>query len=149
MRFYALIILCFTLFSAQKCSDAEKVDVDIQLTSTQSYCGGAEPPEDLLVEYKTPKPFNGQTVYLFNSDEVSVGNIDAKTDSNYQMRLKPGSYTVHLVPKLIDFSLIESEDERCYAAYKQRIISSFKIAADTSMVVNLHFGCDPCSPPPP
>lgn len=139
---------CFLLLSAEKCHQNESNRVEIQLTQTESYCGGAEPPEELLTELKTPRTYNGKPVYVLDDFKRCVDSLVDYT-GNHLTSLPNGHYTVHLVPALADLTSITNEDEQCLVAFKQRILSIFQITGDTSIKVNLHFGCNPCYPPPP
>lgn len=148
MRNFLLAFLCFGLLSAEKCNNSPNHKVVVNLTKTEAYCGGAEPPEELLVELNTPTTYTGGSVYIFNDLKDCVDSITS-SDSIHLLALKQGHYTAHLVAKLVELESITSEDDQCAAAFAQRILSMFEIKGDTSMSVNLHFGCNPCQPPPP
>jgi hypothetical protein len=55
------------IFSQKKIGSAE-VPVIMLITQTHSYCGGAEPPDELLQELATPRPLSGITFYIKNSE---------------------------------------------------------------------------------
>lgn len=148
MRLILIVCVCFCVLSAQKCNDKPTHRVNIVLTKTESYCGGAEPPEELLTELNTPKPYNSGKVYILDDLKACVDSI-TPTNVETLVPLKTGHYTAHLVAKLKDLESITSEDEQCITAFKQRILAMFEIKGDMALQVNLHFGCNPCYPPPP
>ena len=148
MREYVVAALFFCVLSAEKCQQAPKFAVGITLTQTESYCGGAMPPPELLEDLNTPKPYAGKQVFLFNDALICLDSIEA-SDTSFKTALSAGHYTLRLVPQLVEIEMLSTEKERCEAAHEQRILSMFEISSDTSLTANLHFACDPCMPPPP
>lgn len=149
MRYTILIVIGFVLLSAEKCDNSHTAVVNLKWTSTESYCGGAAPPDDMIKDMLTPKPFMGRRIYVLNADKVCVDSLYPQSDTSLRTALKIGAYTAHLVPQVLDLSTIESEDAKCDAAFIQRIVSMFEIDRDTNLTANIHFGCNPCLPPAP
>jgi hypothetical protein len=149
MRLSLLVLLSFVVLTAQKCDDSANHVVEINLTQTESYCGGAAPPDELIKHLNTPKPFIGKRAYVFNDLKACVDSFYPTHDTMFKTALKQGDYTVHLVPELLKTNGMLSEDERCLMEFKQRVVSMFEISGDTSLTVNIYFGCNPCLEPPP
>ena len=85
-------------------NEAKTYKVAGQLMSTRDYCGGARPPEDLLKEYRTPKPFPGMTIYA-RSGEANTGPVKAEfsTDTDGEGRfsfdLPAGTWCILIAEK--------------------------------------------------
>lgn len=60
MRFLSYLIL-FTVYGI---SLSHSQTVELIITQTHSYCGGAEPTPDILERLRTPAPFEGKTIHL-------------------------------------------------------------------------------------
>ncbi len=148
MRNTLIAVLLFLGLSAEKCNQIPGYSVNLSLTQTEAYCGGAMPPPELIKDLATPKPYSGPKVYVFGDDLVCIDSTTAD-ETNIEALLPSGHYTIRLVPQLEDLEAIQGEEQRCLSAYKQRILSMFDVAGDTTLVANLHFGCNPCLPPPP
>jgi hypothetical protein len=41
-----------------------QIAVNIKITQTSSYCGGAAPPRELIEQLNTPVPLAGKVIYL-------------------------------------------------------------------------------------
>ncbi len=146
---FLLILLTFTLFTAEKCKNESSSVVEIQFTKTNSYCGGAAPSDLMLKNIATPHPFNGTMLYLYDKNIMCIDSFYAKDDSTYKTAVPIGEYTIRLVPEM---KLIDGDKEstkNCVIEYKQRVLKTISIASDTAILVNLHFDCNPCYPPPP
>lgn len=71
--------------------------VNVQITSTTSFCGGAriQDDEQVLLQLQSPKPYAHQVFYLRRGATNSLRKaIRVVTDSNgcFQVKLKPGKY---------------------------------------------------------
>jgi hypothetical protein len=69
--------------------------VKVYITSTESYCGGARPSDEILQDVQTPKPYAFKTFYIRKGAQNSKGKaIKVVTDSAgcFSIKLKPGKY---------------------------------------------------------
>jgi hypothetical protein len=148
MRILLIAATGFILFSAEKCADSNNKSVTLTLTRTESYCGGMEPPEDLIQELNTPKPVLNKKVFVLDDSRQCVDSFYSLYTTKFRTALKSGRYTIHLIPNAQDLDSIMDDEKRCAQAYVQRSLSTFDIQGDTSLTANLHFGCNPCLPPP-
>jgi hypothetical protein len=83
------------------------MNISIFATFTESYCGGAAPPDFLLRELATPKPLSETEIFIRQGTEndVTVPILtSAKTDKDglVQFTLLPGDYLVVLTDKKDD-----------------------------------------------
>lgn len=79
--------------------DLERYDVTINATTTQAYCGGAKPSEEVLEELNTPKPASNVKIYLRKGDSNNIDNdIDFEFTTNdsgrVETRLPEGKYSI-------------------------------------------------------
>ena len=77
----------------------EKFDVVINATTTQAYCGGAKPSEEVLKELNTPSPAPNVNLYLRKGDSNNIENeIDYQftTDDSGKVKtsLPAGRYSI-------------------------------------------------------
>lgn len=85
------------MVSFQDVSSQEKKDVTITITQTSSYCGGAEPPTELMKQLRTPKPLIKKVIYVRKGEKNKTGAKDfiiATSDSagKIKIKLQPGKY---------------------------------------------------------
>lgn len=149
MRAFVVAILIGLVFCANKCERLPQYAVTLQLTKTESYCGGAAPPEFLLKELRTPKPYDGNTLYVFDVEDKCIDSISkSATDSIFKFPMVAGTYKLRYVNVLSD-EKYTTDREDCLSQWKQRVMAEFEVRSDTSLTVNVHFDCNPCYPPPP
>lgn len=58
-------------------SHRQMIDITIQCTYTESYCGGAYPPDELLAELARPKPLGSTALHIRTSAD-NKNHTDAK-----------------------------------------------------------------------
>ena len=86
------LLFPFILLVLGSCA-LQKQKVELQVTYSEQYCGGARPSEELQEKVEKNKPYTNRTL-VFVSDK---GRIDsARTDSqgNLAIKLKKGNYTL-------------------------------------------------------
>lgn len=98
------LLLSFLLMTntscAQKKSRTKMIaqEVEIHLTYTSSYCGGAAPPEGMLEEYARPKPYPSKIVFFRKDSNILSSPIllTQKSDSLgfLKVKLPPGKYVI-------------------------------------------------------
>lgn len=136
------------------------------ITSTEDYCGGAYPPEELLAQLKTPKAFNG-TLYIHKTSDRSDDGIAIilKEGTANQSGFVEGKYFIFREMKVNMEELHkpkeEEEEERtvnglpprdigCIIMKNHLIIGQFTITNETKEVTqNINLVCDPCGEPKP
>lgn len=92
-----LILITVQISCAQRKSKYYTVTGTV--TTTQSYCGGARPTDEMLAQLKMPKPDAGRLLFI-KSGKENVEAITAiksfTTDSlgNFKIKLKKGTYCI-------------------------------------------------------
>ncbi|MFT4521684.1 MAG: hypothetical protein ACI8ZN_000621 [Bacteroidia bacterium] len=156
-----IIISIAVLTMANKCVKEPNHNVSIQFTTTQSYCGGAAPPEYILQELATPKPYKTGVLYFFRegrSEADTAIQLDGKDNARVQLRLSPGTYILRLKDSISpwngannesEIKSFDSERPKCLHEYNQRVLAQFTISQDSNFTQNIHFDCNPCYEPAP
>jgi hypothetical protein len=106
------VVLLLTIYlpaclSAQK-QKPKKYTVSGKVTQTSSYCGGARPDEEMLLEAAKPKPYAAKVFYIRKGNENSMLKeiiLKFETDLN-------GNFTIQL-PQGI-YSIIQSGQEKAF-----------------------------------
>jgi len=80
-------------------NQAEKFHVEILATTTQAYCGGVSPTEEVLKELNTPSPAPNVKLYLRKGDSNNIKNeIDYQLMTNdsghVETSLPEGTYSI-------------------------------------------------------
>jgi len=94
----AILICLYSCKGSMKTSQ-NKISVAIQFTYTSSYCGGAEPPQELLNTLATPQPFTGEKIYIKKGkinkpdDPIEAESI-INENGLVKLNLPPGEYYV-------------------------------------------------------
>lgn len=130
--------------------------IKFELTETSDYCGGALPPEELLEDYKTPKPFL-DTLYIHQSKyRADDGVVVAFVNGNATVQgLVMGEYYSFLSPKFDVEAMMQDETLHqqginigCLHQENLTPVFSFIIEDKTKKLVqNIHKKCNPCVPP--
>ena len=129
MRVFICILIVFVsgvFISGQrkksKLKSNELIEVKGMITETQSYCGGAAPPQDLLDELSKPKPIKGYYLYVRrNSNEMKnpiLHRIITDSNGKFKINLPVGIYSV------VDES---KKDSQVYNEY----INTYKQASES------------------
>ena len=132
--------------------------VNLKISSTESYCGGANPPDELLEKLRTPKPYTGK-IYLNSSAERSNGEIEIDiVDGEFTfLEVKIGAYHLFRYPKYTEATKATSDQtERidsnpdCKKERSLKSLGQIDITAESEEVeATIHLLCDPCIPPAP
>ncbi|NNJ56687.1 MAG: hypothetical protein HKP14_11160 [Bacteroidia bacterium] len=132
-------------------------NLTFEITTSQDYCGGAHPTDELVEDMLKPKPYTG-TIYIHQSsvreDEgIQLQIEEGKANSS---GLSTGTYYLYLTPKLNDpvtetnVSPKEQKRTECNLMHNKKSLSSFTIEEkSTNVSRNLHIICDPCMDPLP
>ena len=79
--------------------ETKTFDVTIEATTTQAYCGGAQPTEEILDELNTPVPAPNVSIYLRKGTINDINKpVDYKLSTNdsgrVETQLPAGTYSV-------------------------------------------------------
>lgn len=74
------------------------ISVEITITQTEQYCGGAAPPKEMLDELNRPKPYVNKTLYIRKDtndlDAAILYKLTTDTKGKALVKLKPGRYSI-------------------------------------------------------
>lgn len=95
MSRFAVIIILLTFFNIPSNAQS-KVCIKGYVTSTEDYCGGARPSDEMLQDLSTPKPFANKVIYVKMGTVNKNSNKTVKkltTDANgrFSVMLSPGN----------------------------------------------------------
>lgn len=129
--------------------------VELNVNETEQYCGGAQPPEEILQELSTPHPVTNRTLYISPESKKTVVVIDV-LEGKATTQLKPGKYEVRLFSEeqlKEQLSMQEEwlgDEEECYKQWMRKVVGTFEITKKSESVsFNIEVSCDPCLPAPP
>lgn len=93
------VAVCTLFISASFLCREKKVEINGQITSTRSHCGGMRPTEEMEKELRTPKPLSGKTIYFREGKENDwkkpiVATATSDHAGNFSVKLKPGIYCI-------------------------------------------------------
>lgn len=79
--------------------DTEKFNVEISITRTSAYCGGARPTPEMIAELQTPKPFPAKNLYLKKGERNTfttkiIRAITSDNSGKVHLLLPPGKYFI-------------------------------------------------------
>ena len=119
------------------------------LTFTNQYCGGARPSEEILAEHDRPQNFVSTTFYLKRKKGGKViYKIVTDSEGNFKKCIKPGKYFLYM-SKYYNKKLSLNFNPKCTMAWTSYGEVEVLDHAKKLYLLNMHFGCDPCSPPRP
>ena len=120
------------------------------LTYTNRYCGGARPSDEMLAEYATPRNFTNSTIYLKRKKGGKViYKIVADKDGKFKKCIKPGKYFLYMSKYYDKKNLSLNFNPKCAMAWTSYGEVEILDHAKKLYLLNMDFGCDPCSPPRP
>jgi hypothetical protein len=127
-----LFIVCIQDVSAQRRKTSRKsssVVVNLTITQTQNWCGGARPSDEMEREFKTPKLYSNCTIYIRKDSNVLTKPILHTLSTNEygktSVRLTPGKYTI---------VNIEKKDDSVYKA----TINKYQNATETTGPIDVN-----------
>ena len=127
-----LFLVCLMDLSAQRRKISRKsspVLVNLTITQTRNWCGGARPTEEMEQEFRTPKPYPNCTIYIRKDSNILTKPIlyTLRTNENGKTRigLAPGKYTI---------VNIEKKDDSVYRA----TINKYQNATETTGPIDVN-----------
>jgi hypothetical protein len=99
-----ITLLCLCLINNICFSQAGKkktlsFNISGKVTQTSAYCGGAEPTEEMMNEYRKEKPYAGKTFYVRKGNtnttkEKVILSFKANENGKFSFQLPPGTYSI-------------------------------------------------------
>lgn len=132
--------------------------IHLEVTATRDYCGGANPGEEMLQEYRQPRPYQGQ-IYVHSSREREDEGI-ALTVSDGRATVKgltKGEYFLYFDKKINEEDIKNNVkfkglnvDPECLLFENRKALAEFAVNEETkTLQFELHKVCNPCLPPAP
>lgn len=155
-----LILCCLILLSFTYCSSGKKHSSDkvlkVSIFTTESYCGGAAPSDELLAELATPKLYANKDIELFSSRDLSTPLTTLKTNKKGELFL-PSAYGKKVYLSIYSTMEMRNNDGLSdpvyFSCYKKFLTDSFIEVSleDCSkpLVLKFEISCNPCLPPAP
>ena len=151
-----IILISLTVALITCKSKKVKSSIQFEITTTEDYCGGAYPPDELVEDLRTPKVYTGK-VYLHNSviredDGIVIDVVDGKCSKEGFVE---GTYFLFLSPKMLKVAtetLSPANQERadCNIKEKRKELATTALLKNRTIIKqNLHKVCDPCMEPRP
>lgn len=130
--------------------------IQFEITTTQDYCGGAAPPDELIEDLRTPKPYTGSLYIHQNATREDDGIVVEVANGTCSSEgLVEGTYYVYLDPKMPEISRanlspINIQKADCNLQHNRKPLATIALDNSTALVTqNLHIICDPCMEPRP
>lgn len=126
-----IMLACSNSKSVKKADNqAEQFDVVIEATTTQAYCGGAKPSEEVLKELNTPAPAPNVKLYLRKGE---VNNIENEVDYEFVTDDK-GEIKTHLPAGTYSIVFEEKKDQSSFNNLIEKYgkETSYQTAIDTT-----------------
>lgn len=150
--FFLLFICCLSYAANAQTKDSLQPYNDVQgrLTFNQSYCGGARPSEEMLAQYDSIRPLPNTTVYLARTKGGKfIYKISSDEKGKFKKKMRAGKYLVYL-SRNYSKEALPYFNPKCTKWMKSVFAEVEVINGGKKLYnINLHFGCDPCSPPRP
>ena len=139
-------------------SAVQEYTVSGTITQTQSYCGGARPPEDLLKALESPRPYRGKKICFRsgdknNTDQKFVRTAVSDSLGKFSVKLPAGAYCI-IEEDQVKLMNVESYrkkygskyltvDEDCLKSWWGTCIQSFVLgnADKNDLTLNFHMAC--------
>jgi hypothetical protein len=153
-----LIIASFLLFLLACKNNQSGIQntnaIQFDIYYTEQYCGGAAPPDELMEELHTPKPYS-DTIYIHEIKdarrEAASLKIRLKKGKGDLPYLANGVYVAYKAPVYqIDSSSSDFGRENCYYESSFMPFFTFTISEPNQFITDtVNIQCDPCVPPMP
>lgn len=153
-----LTALALTLFFVACKSNKVQTDnqdaIQFNIYFIEEYCGGAEPTEEIMESFRTPKPLN-DTLYIHKMQdgfrEETPVKVNMKKGHGSLLSLPPGIYNAFTqAVYTIDSSSEDMAMQQCRFEQSRMPFFTFKVEEAKAVISDtLNRNCDPCEPPRP
>lgn len=145
------IIILLSQCRAKKVSETVATKT-ITIHYSETYCGGAAPPADILTELAKLKPFAERDVQVFAGNPSYITPLIYKTNAKGEITLPvnlAGQVFINLYQSSDDFKA-DSEEYECYKKFitEHLLIIDMK-NPDKEIKFNTVIQCNPCIPAAP
>ena len=150
------LVVTSSLFACKSTKRHKAVKFEIAITS--DYCGGAAPPEEMIEEMRTPKPYTG-VLYIHKSQNREDAGIELTFEKGSATAngLVPGQHYAFLDKKMdlenesaMNELASQGTDIGCLIELNFSPMFTFQIEESTKIITDkMHKICNPCIPPAP
>jgi hypothetical protein len=145
LRLIVIFSLSWTVLFLTGCKSKKVAgthELNLTFSSSQEYCGGAAPSEEMLKELSTPKILPNTTVYFVkrNDEGNTIEEIPYTTDNIYSMSQKQLEEMV---------SKMDEQATECTRQHMHQSAFDFPVFEDIEAKIVIHTRCNPCLPPAP
>ena len=146
--FSAVITLSMISCASQNNSTSQDGanEVNLIVTMTSNYCGGAAPPEELLEGLKVPKKFSNQNIFLSTEKglQENMQELTTSAAGNIKTSLKKGTYYIFLPQKISMKHTSKDRSEKECTEWKNTPNGTFVVGESNNIAFNIHKTCDAC-----
>jgi len=153
MNLKSLIIGLGIVILLNDCSSKTKI---IKITFTEMYCSGAAPPEEMLKDMETKKPFINRDVEVFLEGKLSPTPLKYKTNEKGELILQrklSKKVAVSFYPTAEIFDTSANRDygyQNCYKDFIKQNLLLVDMKNKAKLIdYSVFIMCDPCAPPHP
>ena len=144
-------ILFFWACSSKAVNGSNKSDQETSVTFmlTSDYCGGANPPTEVLDALKVPKPLKNSTIYLVSkTNQEKLVEVSTNEEGLSVIELPEGEYSIYLNEKF-SFQKKKTGDSFCkkWTTTPDGYLTYTKDMDKEGSSVQLHKTCNKCNKP--
>ncbi|MEL6557997.1 MAG: hypothetical protein AAFQ94_07425, partial [Bacteroidota bacterium] len=123
----------------------EEIEVKIIIQSTADYCGGANPPEQLLERLKTAKLLANTELIIKNNEKDFQEMVKTDEQGEINKSLPAGDYQIYF-PEKISAKPMERAINKDYCLkWKNTPDATIQVTNEqSSFELKLHRSCNPC-----
>jgi hypothetical protein len=118
------------------------------ITNTQSYCGGARPPQELLTELATPKPYGNHLLVFVHTGSQKEYSFITDEHGHYEVELPLGKYELRPGKRSNTEEENYTFDPNCQV-WMKHVFATLEVSppfGDNIKDFTIHIPCDPCDP---
>ena len=143
-------LMAFACKSTDKSISASSNSMmEIQVSFTSNYWGGASPSEEIIKSLKAPKVLQNQELFVVGNDSEDQGQT-VKTDKNGRLSLSltSGRYSFYFPEKKVNYVSKFASQKTC-EEWKSTPNGTLEVSGDQNTYeLVLHRTCSPCTEPP-
>jgi hypothetical protein len=159
LRLIVIFSLSWTVLFLTGCKSKKVAgthELNLTFSSSQEYCGGAAPSEEMLKELSTPKILPNTTVYFVkrNDEGNTIEEIPYTTDNKGKLKINliPHHYYIYSMSQKQLEEMVSKMDDQATECTRQHMHQSafdFPVFEDIEAKIVIHTRCNPCLPPAP
>ncbi len=151
---HIILLLCFTALISQ-CKSKKNTIIQtktILILYSESYCGGAAPPEEMIADMNMVKPLKNTNIQIFKSNTSDLKTFKYKTNEKGEITVPislGNQIFINIYTSLEDYN----PEKLMYKCYKNFISHNLKMVdlnvPENEIQVLTRIECNPCQPVAP